>query len=189
MSICLSYNIHISLCSFAFKAKYTNATKNKICLFVVSTSNKKFEFIKKQFETYDPSYFGMIVRIYDANGTNETNTSGSITRLFFGGIKTQLWQSISKAEVEHYEYVWFMDDDLLFSKHVLPFDQFLHIVKTSNSVISTPKNIRNTNTGKKHRSVITKEMLGNEFAEEVDLLNKTHSCLKPKLGYFFTITS
>ena len=134
--------------SFCFRVKNTSAAKTKLCLFVIPTSIKKLDFIEKQFETYDPLYFGLIVNIYDANGKNETNVTRSITRLYFGGFKPKLYLSIGETEVEHYEYVWFMDDDLLFSKHVFPFDQFFHIVKSSDAVISTPKNIRNTNTGK-----------------------------------------
>ena len=106
------------------------------------------DFIEKQYETYDPLYFGMIVNIYDADGKNETDAHRSITRLFFGGFKPKLWLSIGENEVEQYEYVWFMDDDLLFSKHIFPFDQFLHLVKTFDPVISTPKSIRNNSTGK-----------------------------------------
>ena len=109
---------------FWIKVKHTSATKTKICLFVIPTSIKKLEFIEEQFETYDPLYFGMIVNIYDADGKNETNASRSITRLFFGGFKPKLYLSIGEKEVEHYEYVWFMDDDLLFQ------NMFFHLTNS-----------------------------------------------------------
>ena len=71
----------------------------------------------------------MIVRIYDADGKDKANASRSIRRMFIRGNKLKLWKLIGKAEVEHYEFVWFMDDDLLFSKQFFPFDQFLYVVK------------------------------------------------------------
>ena len=157
----------------------------KTCLFVISTSTEGFQFVKKQFETYDPSYFGMIVRIYDAGPKMETHTSSSITRIYFGGTKSKLWQSIGENEVQNYDYVWFMDDDLLFSKHIFPVDQFLHIVRTCDSVVSTPKSIRKDNKQGPHKATITSEMLGNQFAEEVDVIEVDSFMFKAEAWVFF----
>ena len=43
-----------------------------------------------------------------------------------------------------YEYLYFLDDDMLFDRNVFAFDQFRWLVQRVDAVISSPKIIRNS---------------------------------------------
>ena len=127
----------------------------------------------------------MIVHIYDTDGRNKTIISDSITRIFFSGTKAKLWQWVGHKQVRNYEYVWFLDDDLLSSKHVLPFDQFLYVVRKFDSVISSPKSIRKGDQQQAHKLTIASEMLGNQFAEEFDYIEANSFMFNSYAWVFF----
>ena len=149
----------------------------RICLFVISTHLENYELIVEQFESYDPSKFGLHVNIYNRRFTSRTMTqvlqqlkSHSITVTYIPGIKPKVWKFIGRPEVDFYEYVWFLDDDLIFSKNIFPFDQFIHIVREYDAVISTPKIIRYNKDALKLKGTVTSETIGSQFFEEVEVI-------------------
>ena len=164
----------------------------RICLFVISTHLENYELIVEQFESYDPSKFGLHVNIYNRRFTSRTMTqvlqqlkSHSITVTYIPGIKPKLWKSIGRSEVDLYEYVWFLDDDLIFSKNIFPFDQFIHIVREYDAVISTPKIIRDSKDAPKHKGTVTSETIGSQFFEVVDVIEIDSFMFKSDAWVFF----
>ena len=100
-------------------------------------------------------------------------------------MKTKLWQYVGSEVVRNYDYVWFMDDDMLFSKDVFPYDQFLQVVRKADAVISSPKIIRDTGKTKKHKGTVIGETLSSKFFEKVDMIEEDSVMFKQEAWIFF----
>ena len=133
------------------------------CLFVISTSAANEEHILRQFNTYrDDPTVGLWINIYDkgSHGSSSNNndivspaiasvsmgdsSSISILRSEIPGLKPTLWEQVAPQYTSAYEYLYFLDDDMLFDRNVFAFDQFRWLVQRVDAVISSPKIIRNS---------------------------------------------
>ena len=165
------------------------ARGKKICLFVISTNSSNIDDIVLQFSTYDRSQFGMIINIYNEDSyerlTLSNETEYPILYTFNPGIKTKVWLAVGLKEVEHYEYVWFMDDDMVFSNRIFPFRQFLHTVRVEDAVISSPKIVRENNAASQHKGTFKEETLWSKFVEHTDYIEADSMMFKTAAWVFF----
>ena len=147
-------------------ADHARSPKLSSCLFVVSTSAANEEHILRQFDTYrDDPTVGLWINIYDkgSHGSSSNNnndvvsptiasvsigngdgSSMSILRSEIPGLKPTLWEQVVPQHTSDYEYLYFLDDDMLFDRNVFAFDQFRWLVQRVDAVISSPKIIRNS---------------------------------------------
>ena len=142
-------------------ADHARSPKLPSCLFVISTSAANEEHILRQFNTYrDDPTVGLWINIYDkgSHGNNNINndvvspaiasvsmgdgSSISILRSEIPGLKPTLWEQVVSQYTSDYEYLYFLDDDMLFDRNVFAFDQFRWLVQRADAVISSPKIIR-----------------------------------------------
>jgi len=158
----------------------------KICLFIISTKREHAPHILQQFQSYDSSKFGLLLNLYD--GSDFKADIPSVSMSYVPGWKSSLWLTISAEVVENYDYVWFMDDDLVFSRKVFPFYQFHHVVKTIDAVISSPKVYRPSKEAKfqySEEKMKPKEILGSHFVADIGVIEIQSFMFKSKAWAYF----
>jgi len=161
-------------------------TKTKVCLFIISTKMEYAPHILNQFQSYDPSRFGLLLNMYDKS--DFSSDLPSVTMSYVPGWKSSLWVTITVDKVEGYDYVWFMDDDLVFSKKVFPFDQFHHVVKTMDAIISSPKVYRPSKKAKFQYSegkMKPQEIVGSQFTADVGVIEIQSFMFKTAAWVYF----
>jgi len=122
------------------------------CLFIISTSQENRPEIISQFSTYDDDKsVGLWVNVYNNRSSihphsiSTTVSSGGkrIITSSIPGIKPSLWQQTASGNyTKEYDYLYFLDEDMLFDKSVFAFDQFRWLVEHTDAVMATPKIIR-----------------------------------------------
>mmetsp|Transcript_35905 Transcript_35905/g.78632 ORF Transcript_35905/g.78632 Transcript_35905/m.78632 type:complete len:364 (+) Transcript_35905:181-1272(+) len=122
------------------------------CLFIISTSQENRPDIISQFSTYDDDKsVGLWVNVYNNRSSihphsiSTTVSSGGkrIITSSIPGIKPSLWQQTASGNyTKEYDYLYFLDEDMLFDKSVFAFDQFRWLVQRTDAVIASPRIIR-----------------------------------------------
>ena len=170
-------------------SKRTTSSLLPSCLFVVSTSFANEDDILRQFHTYrDDPTVGLWVNIYD-NGSSNTNTntindvspptitnvdigngsSVSVLRSEILGLKPMLWEQVVPQHTSGYDYLYFLDDDMLFDRSVFAFDQFRWLVQRVDAVIASPKIIRNNVPDSERRAAETSRGGGGVTAGRISI--------------------
>lgn len=163
--------------SYKISKKYTinNLKPNKLCLLVVSTSIKKISYITDQFKTYDRTKYSLLLNVYekgyhiDLSLQNKMRNESDIFLTNIPGIKSTLWNFVGKKFVEDFEYVWFFDDDMVFSKKYFAIDQFMEVAKFSNAVVSSPALMRHNKNARRVRRAYS-ELFGDELYAETKFI-------------------
>jgi len=125
----------------------------KSCLFIISTAKNTTQHILSQFASYDDdASVGLWLNVYNDNEEQFAITDGIVTTRTLGGksiisssipgLKPTLWERATSQYTSSYEYLYFLDDDMLFDKSVFAFDQFRWLVEHTDAVMATPKIIR-----------------------------------------------
>ena len=125
-----------------------------------------------------------MINIYDAQGKTQFPEEG-VTITYVQGFKPQIWNSINENFVSHFQYVWFLDDDMIFSKNYFPFEQFLFVVKETDAVISTPKIMRKNKNSSKHKGTFMKEDFIDHLFANVGLIEIDSFMFKTNAWIFF----
>ena len=163
----------------------------KTCIFVVSTSCSNFNTVLRRFESYaEDENMGMVINIHHDDGESECDDiSYSLPNLKVTTFpyKSMLWKNLDPHLVEEFEYVWFMDDDLVFDRKsgIFPFDAFLQQVRSVDAIISTPKIIRYSKETTERHGNKQHELYSYTIGEEVDFIEVDAFMFKSKAWIWF----
>ena len=105
-------------------------------VFTISGSMHDYPRVLSCFNTYRSEDAHLLFNFYD--GTLPPSNS---SRIFFSnhkGHKPVFWSKIDADFLDRYDYIWFMDSDMVFDKNIFAFDQFLYLVKRLDATIATP---------------------------------------------------
>jgi len=145
----------------------------KICLFAITTSRFRYQDVLQQFYQYrNDTDFHLLLNFYDNDMPPELSNSSTTTFIHGFTTKSSFWGALTRNVVQDYEYVWYMDEDMMFGLNFFPFFQYLHHIRAIKAVISTPKIIRVSEEHNRHQGTWMKEDLGQEFiqvAEKIEV--------------------
>mmetsp|Transcript_29510 Transcript_29510/g.65438 ORF Transcript_29510/g.65438 Transcript_29510/m.65438 type:complete len:396 (+) Transcript_29510:57-1244(+) len=154
----------LSVVSSMDRRKDVSSHSSSSCLFVISTSLRNRPNIMSQFASYrGDDTVGLWVNVYDdmSNKNNKTTAGASsssngnvlvnvdddenhsrIITSAIPGLKPALWEHVVPQYTSDYDYLYFLDEDMMFDRSVFAFDQFRWAVERVDAVMATPKIIR-----------------------------------------------